>query len=70
MTLAELQTEWEQVNLLREEFQQEVGIFETLLDRVNLISLSDEFGAALLETLWVPFDQVSMSPLHSLPVFS
>lgn len=35
MTLAELQTECEQVKLLREEFQQEVGIFETLLDRVG-----------------------------------
>ena len=42
MTLAVLHTEWEQLNLLQEEFHNAVGTFEKLLERFTLVG-SDAF---------------------------
>lgn len=46
MTLAVLHTEWEQVNLLQEEFQNAAGIFEKLLERFTLVG-SDAFFVSM-----------------------
>lgn len=46
MTLAVLHTEWEQLNLLQEEFQNAAGIFEKLLEWFTLVG-SDSFFVSM-----------------------